>query len=323
MGEGFDEGERLGFVRVGGGVTENVGGGEESVFFGVVGEADVADDVGAEGHDLGEEGVLIGDGGEAAGDGEAQGVGLAAVSDGNRREEIEEAFFAGAEAEIEQLRGRLVSGFEFWVLGCGEVEAVGDDGGFFWVEVLGVGEEFGGERDGEFGAAEEASREDAFEGVGVVREPVAEADGVPVKNELGKERAAEEHHDPVATECGAFGGSGDVVEGHRTVTDAKREGTEAGGEEREEFGEAGTTDVGGIAGEADVDVVEFQVRRDGGEMVEEGLHHQALAVHGRGRVSEDEEMLRRRGRHGREAPRFKVQAPENFQIPNTDQLIGF
>lgn len=116
MSEGLDEGKWLGFVRVGGGVAEDVGGGEERVFFGVVGEADVADDVGAERDDLRKEGVLIGDGGETAGDGEAEGVGLAAVGDGEGGEEIEETFFAGAETEIKQLGGRMVWGFEFWVL---------------------------------------------------------------------------------------------------------------------------------------------------------------------------------------------------------------
>lgn len=117
VGEGFDEGERLGFVGVGGGVAEDVGGGEERVFFGVVGEADVADDVGAEGDDLGEKSVLVGDGGEAAGDGEAKGVGLATVGDGDRGEEMEEAFSGRAEAEIEEVGGRMVLDFEFWVEG--------------------------------------------------------------------------------------------------------------------------------------------------------------------------------------------------------------
>jgi len=116
VGEGLDEGKWLGFVRVGGGVAEDVGGGEERVFFGAVGETDVADDVGAERDDLRKEGVLIGNGGEAAGDGETEGVGLAAIGDGERGEEIEETFFAGAETEIEQLGGRMVWGFEFWVL---------------------------------------------------------------------------------------------------------------------------------------------------------------------------------------------------------------
>lgn len=101
------------------------------------------------------------------------------------------------------------------------------------------------------------------------------------------------------------------------------ERTKAGGEEREEFGDTRAADVGGVAGKTDVDVVEREVRRDGREVVEEGFDHQALAVHGRRRVGENEEMLKRRGRHGRKAPRSKVQAPENFQIPNTDQLIEF
>lgn len=183
VSEGFDQCERLGFVRVGGRVTEDIGGGEERVFFGFVGETDVANDVGAEGDDLGEEGVLIGDGGETAGDGELEGVGLAAIGDGDRGEKLEEAFFARTQSQEQKLGGRLVPGFEFWVFGRGEVEAVGDDGGAFGVEVLGVGEEFGGEGDREIGAAQETVSEQAFERGGVMREPIAEPDGVPMEDE--------------------------------------------------------------------------------------------------------------------------------------------
>lgn len=182
----------------------------------------------------------------------------------------------------------------------------------------GVGEKFGGEGNREVGAAEEQAGEEAFGGGGVVREPVTETDGVPVEDELREKWAAEEHHDPIAVKRGAFGGSGDIVERHRTVAEAEREGAETGGEEREEFGETRAADVGGIAGEADIDVMKREVWRDGGEVCEKGLHHEALAMH-RGRGVGEDEKLARGGKHGggAEDSRSKVQDPEKNQGSNS------
>ncbi len=323
VGERLDQGERLGFVRVGGGVAEDVGGGEERVFLSFVGETDVADDVGAERDDLGEKSVLIRNRCEAAGDGEAKGVGFAAVRDGDGSEEIEKAFFAGAEAEVEQVRGSVCWGFELDVWSFREVEAVGDDGGAAGREVLGVGEKLGREDDRKIGAAEEEVSEGALEGGGVMHEPVAESDGVPVENKRAKERATEEHHDPVAVERGTFAGGGDVVERHRTVAESDGDRAEAGGEEGKELGEAGAADVGRIAGKADVDVMKCEMRRDGKEMVEKGLDHQALAMHGGRRVGEDEEVLRSGRGHGEklEELRSKIQAPSSRETPNSNSQI--
>ena len=294
--ERFDERERLALVRIGGGETEDVGGGEELVLARVVGEAGVADEVFAERGGLGAERGGLGGAGETAGDGEPERPGLAGVREGECGESVEEAFGAGAEAEEKNLSG-LTRGRR-----CGAddsesrpyLEAVGDDRGAAGREDLGVGGQFGGEDEGEIGAAEEKARQRTFGSM--LGEPLAEADGVPVQDEPRKKRAAKQHHEEVAIERAAFSGRGNVVEGHRPVAGAERERAEAGGEERGEFARAPAADVGEVTGEARVDVMEFELGRSDGQTGDEGLHHEALAVDGRRRVSEDEEL--QRGRHG-------------------------
>lgn len=158
---------------------------------------------------------------------------------------------------------------------------------------MGVGGEFGSEDNGEVGATEKDAGDDALECV--VVEPFAEADRVPVEDESRKKRTAEEHHDEVAIERATFRGSGNVVKRHRAVTEAKGERANAGGEEGEEFAGTPAADVGRVAGEARIDVMKLKAGHGGGESVDEGLHHQALAVDGWRGVSEDEKL--QRGRH--------------------------
>ena len=147
-----------------------------------------------------------------------------------------------------------------------KVEAVGDDGGAARTEVLGVGEECGGEGNREIGAAEEKLGEKAFGRGGVLNEPFAEADGVPVKDQCAKERSTEEHREPVTIERSAFGGRGDVVERHRSVAKTEPKRVEAGGEKGENLGGSPAADVGGVAREAGVDVVEREVGSELGEV---------------------------------------------------------
>lgn len=173
-------------------------------------------------------------------------------------------------------------------MGFGDVEAVGHDRGATGGEELGVGGEGGSEHEREIGAAEEASGEPAL-GRGRMRvEPLAETGGVPVEDERGEKRPAEQHHDEIAVERTALAGGGHVIKGHRAVARAEREGAETRGEQGDEFRGTPAADVGGVAGKARVDVMQFQRRLGGGEVLDEGLHHEALAVDGRRRVRENE-----------------------------------
>ena len=124
--------------------------------------------------------------------------------------------------------------------------------------------------------------------VGVFGEESAEADGVPVEDEPGREGTEDGEEENVADDGTAFTGSGDVVDFAGSFEETGGEGFERAGGECEEFGGPHGADVLFVAGEEEIDVDDL-VGEAGGGGVDEVTDHDGLPVGGRGGLGEDQE----------------------------------
>lgn len=294
VGERFEDDQRVRFGGVAGGEEQHVGAGVEVVFGFGGGEADVVDGRAAAG---GVSAEGFGGGGivEVAGNGEAHAARATAVGFGDAGEGGQHAFGAGAGADKNSVQRALVRTVAALPVREGIGDAVADDDGAVRVQVGDVGAEGFAEHEREFGAAEGAAGESAFEGFGVVLQPVAEAGGVPVEDEAGGERAAEKEQEKIAVEGDALAGRGHVIEVHAAVAQGESPDAPDGDGEREQFAPAPATDVGVVAREREVDVVQLDLGGGGGERVEQRLHHETLAVDGGRNLREDEQLHRELG----------------------------
>lgn len=210
-------------------------------------------------------------------------------------ERIEGAFFLAAESNVEDFE----TGFGVAVSRRRKHAGIGErilhDSDAFGLKRYHVFGEFFGEDDGEVGLTEEFFGDAAFEIGGVFFHPGAEADGVPMENELGKKSTAQRHNHPVAIECTAFGRRRNVVECHRAVFPARVENLETDPQQREEFPEPPAPDVGVVFGELEVDVVQLKALAGAAEFFEQEPDHRALAVVGWWSLGEYEQFHCRAG----------------------------
>ena len=275
----FDQREGLAFVLIIGREAKHIALGKELSFGFTVGETDKAHGNGQVGG-AGFEAFLGGGVFEGAGNGEPVRTGSVGVEQGDGFEGVEETFLYATEAHEEDLvaiAGGAVSG---WRQDTGFGQRVLHDSDAFGPEDFDVGGEFRGEYDREVGFAEQAAGNGAFEAGGDGFDPLAEADGVPVQNQLREEWPAQHHDDPVAVESAAFGGAGHVVKGHRAVAPAQVQGFGAGFEQRKYFAQLPAPDVGGGLGETQVDVEQFKALAGAAKFFEEEANHRALSVVG-------------------------------------------
>ncbi len=127
---------------------------------------------------------------------------------------------------------------------------------------------------------------------GVVEQPFAEANGVPVEDDFVEARSAEGHDDPITEHGHAHAGGGDVIEMRDPVAKPELEGLEAIGKDEESLLGTEAADVVDVGGEAGIDVPDLERGWGGlgvnGEAIEHEFHHVALAVVRRGHMSEHE-----------------------------------
>ncbi len=186
----------------------------------------------------------------------------------------------------------MAGGEDFREIGAGIGKAVRDDDGAAGLEVGGIGFVEGGEGDGEVGVVKGEVAE-ALEPLGPGGKPVAQADGVPMENDVVKEGAAEEEDGAVAGEGVFDGRGGDVIECDGAMAETEPEGAGAVGEKAEDLAGAEAADVGAVGGELRVDVEAFDAVFGVGEAAQHQVDHVALAVMGRGRVGEHDNFHRR------------------------------
>ena len=157
-------------------------------------------------------------------------------------------------------------------------------------ENVGVVLEFRGKDDGESHAIEERVSDFSLKPRGAGRNPVAETYAVPVQDHAVEEGTTERQHEPVAVQRRASTGRRYIIEAHAAVLQSKGESAEAGAEHEDHFSNSPPADLGGVAREPGVDVMNLQPGCRERKTVEQRLHHQALAVDRRWRVGENEEL---------------------------------
>lgn len=289
--ERFGHDDALGFSGIRGWKNKHVGLREELMFLRARDEADVANERGGDGHENIE--VALGGGvGERPRDREPDGwatfeqgeaSGFAHAVDGR-----EQAFFAAAEADKDCVKFATRAA-RYW---AGEArarvcDAVAYDGDSAWAEVLGISAKIFAEHDGEVGAAKEEARKKFLRRERPLVQPFAEAAGMPVQHEAAEKRAAEEHHHPIAIERTALPGSGNIIQRVAAVPKPLRDGAQCKRDHAKNLRATPPPDLGVIAREREVHVVQFESGCPG-ESVQHGLHHRTLAVKRRRSLREHE-----------------------------------
>src|SRR5688572_4994150 len=113
---------------------------------------------------------------------------------------------------------------------------------------------------------------------------------MPVMNKVPKEGPAEQHHNPVAIQCSAFAGSGNIVKRAHTIAESTPDRFEAIPKNQPYFSETKRTDVLQILGIPTVHMVTLDailrasvlsrpiLTRITTKTIQHQLHHVALAM---------------------------------------------
>ncbi len=130
--------------------------------------------------------------------------------------------------------------------------------------------------------------EAAFERGGGGLQPFAQSAGVPVQDEARDDGADEAKDEDIAPQRDALAGRGDVIECIHLVVAGQFDRGAGGAPRGDKLHWLPAADVGRGGGQAQVDMKNFNIGGDLGESVDQRLHHDALAVVGRGNLSKDE-----------------------------------